>query len=88
MPRPIHEIAAEIDRTWRDKQGAPAKARWCAEPYLDAMRTLTTMDEMYGLDTAVSVVLYFLSNAAQFRGEDARRLKAELRSMLPERYRK
>ena len=86
--REIHEIAREIDSLWVDKKGNPAKARWCAEGYLDAMKTLQSMDQMYFLDTAVSVVLYFLANAAQFRGADARRLKDELRAQLPVRYRK
>jgi hypothetical protein len=38
-------------------------------------------DEMYGYDTGKSVVLYFLSNATSWRGEVARRVKAELKSM-------
>ena len=29
-----------------------------------------------------SIVLYFLANAQQWRGPDARRIKAELKSML------
>lgn len=86
--REINEIANEIDQLWRDKNSIRAKARWCAEPCLDAMKTLRTMEDSYGLDTAVSVVLYFLANAAQFRGADARRLKDELRAQLPVRYRK
>jgi hypothetical protein len=85
--RKIHEIAREIDTLWRDKHGKPAKARWCADAYLQPMFSLNTMEDMYGLDTAVSVVLYFLANAAQFRGADARRLKQELRDQLPARYR-
>ena len=84
--REIREIARDIHFTWVDKNGSPAKARWCAKPYLDAMFTLKTMDENYGLDTAVSVVLYFLANAAQFKGPDARRLKTELWAQLPKRH--
>jgi len=87
MKREIHEIAREIDKLWVDKKGAPAKARWCADAYLMPMFQLRTMEDMYGLDTAVSVVLYFIANAAQFRGPDARRLKQELKDQLPRRYR-
>ena len=87
MKREIHEIAREISDTWVDKKGNPAKARWCADAYLMPMFDLGTMDDRYGCDSAVSVVLYFLANAAQFRGADARRLKQELRAQLPVRYR-
>ena len=33
------------------------------------------------LDSAKSIVLYFLANANTWRGETARRIKAELKSM-------
>ena len=84
--RKIYEIAREIKQVWVKKDGTP-NVWFGAVPYLDAMLELGTMDEQYGLDTAVSVVLYFLANAAQFKGADARRIKVELRSMLPTRYR-
>ena len=37
---------------------------------------------MYFYDTAGDIVRYFLANAQTFRGADAKRLKAELKSML------
>ena len=52
-----------------------------AAPYLKAMGTLESIDQMYGADSAKSVVLYFLSNAQMWRGEDARRIKKELKQM-------
>jgi hypothetical protein len=55
-----------------------------AKPYWLAMLQLISINEMYFCDTAESVVLYFLANAQTWRGEDARRLKAELKSMLKE----
>jgi hypothetical protein len=74
--RPLYEIAREIDTVW-SKVG---KGVWFgARPYLDAMKSLTTVRDNYGLDSGTSIVLYFLANAATFRGEDARRLKAELK---------
>lgn len=73
--RPLTEIAADILRTW-------PKPYFGAVPYIQAMATMTSISEHYGLDTGRSIVTYFLSNATTWRGEDARRIKAELKSML------
>lgn len=73
--RPLHEIAYEITRTWH-------KVNFAAAPYLHAMFELHTMRDKYGCDSADSIVRYFLSNAKAWRGDDARRIKAELNSML------
>jgi hypothetical protein len=53
-----------------------------ARPYLRAMAELNSIDDDYYEDSADSVVRYFLSNATGWRGENARRIKAELRGML------
>ncbi len=75
MPhRPIHEIATQIARSWKN-------INYGAKPYLNAMYTLNSIDDMYMQDTAKSVVLYFLANAQTWRGEDAKRIKAELKKM-------
>ena len=74
MKRPIYEIAADIERNW-------AKVNYAARPYLDAMKSINDINDMYYADTAKSVVLYFLSNARSFTGEDAKRIKAELKGM-------
>jgi hypothetical protein len=73
--RPIHEIARDVNATW-------SKVSPYAQPYLDAMSYLTTINDDYYLDSGRSVVLYFLSNAASWRGDDARRIKKELKEML------
>jgi hypothetical protein len=39
------------------------------------------MADSFMLDSALSIVSYFLANASGWRGEDARRIKAELKSM-------
>ena len=78
MPRPIHEIAKEIKEKW-------PKISPYAAPYLDAMRHLDSINDYYYLDSAESVVLYFLANAQSFKGEDARRLKKELKDLIPSR---
>lgn len=75
MSRPLYIIAADIRRNW-------PKVNYAAVPYLNAMGQCDSIDEMYYYDTADSVVRYFLSNANGWRGEDAKRIKAELRGML------
>lgn len=73
-PRPIAEIAEDIRLAW-------PKPYFGAVPYLGAMLRLGSIHDTYGEDSAKSIVLYFLSNATTFRGEDARRLKAELKAL-------
>lgn len=67
--RTISEIAREIRRCWTNPY-------FGAVPYLRAM-----IAGEYGFDGADMTVRYFLSNATTFRGEDARRLKAELKTV-------
>lgn len=73
--RKIREIAEEIQRVW-------AKPHPTAVPYLEAMHCVDYMDDMYFSDKASTLVAYFLSNAGTFRGEDAKRIKAELKAMV------
>lgn len=75
MNRPLYHIAADIRKTW-------AKPSPYARPYLDAMQELRTIEDKFYFDDARSIVLYFLSNANTWRGDDAKRIKAELRAML------
>lgn len=79
--RELREIARDIRATWVDRNGNSI-VYFGAVPYLRAMGSLGSIDDMYGLDTARSIVLYFLSNAATWRGDDARRVRAELKGML------
>ena len=72
--RPLYEIASEIRKDWK-------KVYFGAVPYLDAMSTLDSINDNYMFDSAKSVVLYFLANAGTWRGDVARRVKAELKSM-------
>jgi hypothetical protein len=53
-----------------------------AVPYLEAMYSLNSLSDNYYDDSAESIVRYFLSNAMTWKGESARRIKAELNSML------
>lgn len=74
--RPLCTIAKEIYSDWG------SKVYYGAIPYLQAMLVLNNMDDMYGCDSADTIVLYFLSNATRWRGNTARRIKAELNNML------
>ena len=73
--RPLHVIAREISADWK-------KPYFGAVPYLDAMRTLNSIWGEYYNDSAQSIVAYFLANAGTWRGDNARRIKAELKAML------
>jgi hypothetical protein len=73
--RSLSTIAAEIRKDWG------AKVNFAAKPYLSAMAGLDSIDDQYGYDDARSIVLYFLSNASSWRGETAKRVKAELKAM-------
>jgi hypothetical protein len=46
------------------------------------MATMDKVNDPYGHDSGESIVLYFLSNARSWRGDAARRIKAELKGML------
>lgn len=73
--RPLHVIAREISTDWK-------KPYFGAVPYLDAMRQLNSIHGEFYNDSAKSVVAYFLANANTWRGETARRVKAELKALL------
>lgn len=75
MNRPISDIAWEITRDWHI-------VNYAAKPYLEAMFSLGTIGDSFGADSARSVVRYFLGNAKTWRGDTARRVKAELKDML------
>lgn len=79
MTRPLHTIAQEIAKDWQ-------RTYFGAVPYVKALGELSSINDEYGCDTASSVVAYFLSNAATWRGEVARRVKKELKTMLDEFY--
>lgn len=73
--RPIYEIAADISRNW-------PKPAYNALPYLGAMHMLVGKNSKYGYEDADGIIRYFLSNAATWKGPDAKRIKAELRAIV------
>lgn len=74
MSRPLKDIAQEIAADWKN-------VYFGAKPYLDAMHCLDSIDDSFYDDSATSIVLYFLSNAVTWKGDAARRIKAELNAM-------
>lgn len=83
--RTFSDIAAEVLNLWKTKYGK--NLPWslkCALPYLQAMLECGTTDKnaRYYAETVESVVIYFLANITNWRGDDAKRIKAELKSML------
>jgi len=73
--RTLAAIARDIRTHWK-------KPYFGAVPYLDAMRQLNSIHGEFYNDSAKSVVAYFLANAGTWRGDTARRVKAELKALL------
>jgi len=76
--RTIREIAQDIMENWNNPSPY-------AMPYLNGMLELISIDDKYFFDDGKSVVLYFLSNASGFRGNLARKLKAELKELIKQK---
>lgn len=73
--RPLSNIAHDIRRDWKN-------VNYAAKPYLAAMFELDRITDPYMFDTGRGIVVYFLSNAASWRGPVAKLIKAELKAML------
>ena len=73
--RPLHVIAAEISRDW-------TKPYFGAVPYINALHSISSIDDKYWLEEGRDIVERFLANCGKWRGETARRVKAELKAML------
>ena len=78
IPRPLNTIAAEILSQWPIEKRRTTGFMLFSMPYVEAMLSLQSINDDYGLDPADDIVIRFLSNAASWRGEVARRIKAEL----------
>lgn len=72
--RTIRAVALDIFKTWPTMY-------FGARPYANAMLSVSSIEDKYGDDDAKSLILYFLSNASTWRGDDARRIKAELKQI-------
>lgn len=78
--RTIKAIAYEISRDpmWKAKGNGFIGAA----PYLEAMHHIEHVSDRYIAEGADDIVLRFLSNAHHYRGETARKVKAELNDLL------
>ncbi len=75
MKRELFVIARDIRKDW--KNPSPH-----AIPYIDAMEHLRTVEDNFFFDSGKEIVLRFLSNASTWRGEIARKIKKELKSLV------
>ena len=81
QPRKLHEIGAEIAHLFVVKKPSESTLAY-SMPYVSAISQMEYVEDMYGQDTGRSVVLYLLGNLQGWRGDDARRIKAELKARL------
>jgi hypothetical protein len=79
--------AAHLGNRQRDRARLE-KPYFGAVPYLRAMHSLRDVTDAYGYDDGRSIVMYFLANANTWRGDTARRVKAELKDLLKASARK
>ncbi|MGA9794958.1 MAG: hypothetical protein WBQ17_05410 [Rhizomicrobium sp.] len=68
-------IAAEIRADWKNMDGA-------AEAYLQNFENCTHLSTRSVMGTAFDAVIGFSHSCQTWKGETARRVKAELRAML------
>lgn len=73
--RSLRLIAKEIRADWKNITSS------YAYPYYQALADSNKITDTYGADSVYGIVLYFLSNAAGWKGEKAREIKAELKKM-------
>ena len=71
----VWEIA---DVVWADWKNVSPYAK----PYLEAMSSLSSVNDNYFADSGKSVVSYFLANAGSWKGEVAKSVKAELKALV------
>lgn len=74
-PRPLYQIAEDIESDW-------ARIFYAAIPYIDAMKSLSSVDDKYGYEDGRDIVNRFLTNANTWKGPKAKAIKAELREWL------
>lgn len=76
--RSLSVIFSEVRSDWAkaNDENHPAGA------YAVPLSSLDSLDDSYGADNARGLVRYFLANAGGWRGETAKRVKAELKNMV------
>lgn len=79
--RNLNEIAAEIIDIIILNPKRPNYIAW-SMPYLKALLSCQKITDRFGFGSARGLVLYALGNLQAWKGEDARRLKEELKEHL------
>ncbi|MFE2934929.1 hypothetical protein [Streptomyces sp. NPDC059278] len=74
-PRPLSAIAADIRADWKN-------IYFGAVPYVEAMSELNAITDTFATESAEDIVRRFLVNASRWRGDKAREIKAELKTMV------
>ena len=72
--RPLHEVAKEILQDWKNPSA----------PAIDSLQAMHRMDQVteeYYADSGLDVVTYALCRFQGWRGEVARKVKAELKEI-------
>lgn len=79
--RTVRDIALEIHADWKN-------VNYAARPYLEAIMEIRTeankeaiAGDRYYWESTKGIILYFLTNAATWRGEKARQIKVELKNI-------
>lgn len=71
----LSEIAQIIESDWSNPY-------FGAVPYIKAMKSIQSIEDFYYMDSASTIILYFLANAITWRGETARATKAKLKELV------
>jgi hypothetical protein len=79
--RELNVIAAEIIDIINSNPKRPNYTTW-SMPYLKALLSCEKITDRFGFGSARGLVLYALGNLQAWKGEDAKRLKAELKEHL------
>jgi len=74
-PPALYIIARRIRSDWKN-------VNFAARPYLDAMASLSSVNDRLGFDDGRSIVRYFLCNASSWRGPVAKEIKSLLKSLI------
>jgi len=76
----LSDIAYLIKKDWR--KTAKNGIYFGAVPYLEAMTTLSNVNQTYIAESGKSIVIYFLANAQTWKGEVAKAVKAHLNKLI------
>jgi Arc/MetJ-type ribon-helix-helix transcriptional regulator len=75
----INQIADVIEQ---DIKSQGKKIPYNLKPYLEAMYSISSVNDNYGLDSGKTILAYSLSNMGTYKGETAKAVKAKLKELL------